>query len=61
MTLRGEGVELRGVDIRYAWPSEIDLMARLTGFELEDRWGGWQREPFTAASVRRIVEYRRSA
>ncbi len=35
---------------RYVWPSELDLMARLAGLELRDRWGGWRREPFTAAS-----------
>lgn len=32
---------------RYVWPSELDLMARLAGMELVDRWGGWSRSPFT--------------
>ena len=32
--------------IRYAWPSELDLMARLAGLRLRARWGGWRREPF---------------
>ena len=28
---------------RYVWPSELDLMARLAGMSLEDRWAGWDR------------------
>ena len=36
------------IELRYAWPAELDLMARLAGMRLEDRWGGWQGEPFTA-------------
>ena len=32
------------------WPAELDLMARLTGLRLRDRWGGWNREPFTTDS-----------
>jgi hypothetical protein len=36
---------------RYAWPGELDLMARIAGLRLKDRWGGWSREPFTAAST----------
>lgn len=35
---------------RYAWPSELDLMAQLAGMTLRERWSGWRREPFTAAS-----------
>lgn len=44
-------------DIRYAWPSELDLMARLAGLELRHRWGGWKGEPFTAESSRHISIY----
>jgi SAM-dependent methyltransferase len=39
------------VEFRYVWPSELDLMARLAGMRLENRWAGWQREPFTALST----------
>ena len=39
---------------RYAWPSELDLMARLAGLRLRDRWAGWHREPFTADSPAHI-------
>jgi SAM-dependent methyltransferase len=35
---------------RYAWPAEFDLMARLAGMTLRDRWSGWNREPFTSES-----------
>jgi hypothetical protein len=35
------------VEIRNVWPSELDLMARLAGFRLRERWGGWYREPYT--------------
>ncbi|UXI82366.1 class I SAM-dependent methyltransferase [Streptomyces vinaceusdrappus] len=35
---------------RYVWPSELDLMARLAGMRLRDRWEGWTREPFTHES-----------
>ena len=43
-------VKLYPVNIRFAFLSELDLMARLAGFELEHRWSDWERSPFTAAS-----------
>jgi SAM-dependent methyltransferase len=54
-----EGTRLYPVSIRYAYPSELDLMARLAGLALLDRWGGWRREPFTAASARHVSVYGR--
>jgi hypothetical protein len=33
---------------RYVWPSELDLMPQLAGMDLRERWGGWNREPFTS-------------
>ena len=48
-----------GGRIRYAWPSELDLMARLAGLRLQERWGGWRREPFTAASTGHVSVYGR--
>jgi len=42
---------------RYVWPSELDLMARLAGLQLRDRWSGWNREPFTGTSVDQVVVY----
>jgi SAM-dependent methyltransferase len=35
---------------RYVWPAELDLMAELAGMRLRDRWGGWDRQPFTSES-----------
>lgn len=43
---------------RYVWPSELDLMAMLAGFELETRHGDWQGGPFTAASSSHVSVYR---
>jgi SAM-dependent methyltransferase len=38
------------IPFRYVWPSELDLMARLAGLRLRERWSGWNREPFTTDS-----------
>ncbi|NUR78599.1 MAG: class I SAM-dependent methyltransferase [Thermoleophilia bacterium] len=45
------------VDFRYAWPAELDLMARIAGLRLRDRWAGWRREPFTAMSGSHVSVY----
>jgi SAM-dependent methyltransferase len=45
------------VKLRYAWPSELDLMARLAGMRLRERWGGWQREPFGSSSQNHVSVY----
>jgi SAM-dependent methyltransferase len=39
---------------RYVWPSELDLMARLAGMTLRERWSGWKREPFTSTSEKLV-------
>ena len=41
------GVRLNPIVQRYAWPAELDLMARIAGLSLKERWDGWEREPFT--------------
>ena len=48
--------EVRSLSIpfRYVWPAELDLMAQLAGMTLRERWGGWQREPFTSESRKHI-------
>ncbi len=43
-------VERFSVPFRYAWPSELDLMAELAGMRLRARWSGFRREPFTSES-----------
>jgi SAM-dependent methyltransferase len=42
---------------RYVWPSELDLMARITGFRLRDRWAGWDRAPFSSDSEGQVVVF----
>jgi SAM-dependent methyltransferase len=42
---------------RYVWPSELDLMARLAGFRLRDRWADWDRQPFTSESRSHVTVY----
>ena len=44
---------------RYVWPAELDLMARLAGLELEARWGGWRREPYTSESRDTVSVWRK--
>ncbi len=39
---------------RYVWPSELDLMARIAGMTLRERWADWDRTPFTSASTKHI-------
>jgi SAM-dependent methyltransferase len=43
---------------RYAWPSELDLMARIAGLSLEHRWASWERAPFEATSTDHVSVYR---
>ena len=46
-------------EMRYAWPAELDLMARVAGMRLEHRWAGWGGEPFTALSPSHVSVYRK--
>jgi SAM-dependent methyltransferase len=46
---------------RYVWPAELDLMARLAGMTLRERWGGWTREPFTDESASHVSVWERTA
>jgi len=48
--LAADGARLMPGSVRYAWPSELDLMARLAGLRLRERWGGWRREPYTGST-----------
>jgi hypothetical protein len=57
VVLGGGGIRLSPGAIRYAWPAELDLMARLAGLRLRERWGGWRRQPFDAASRGHVSVY----
>jgi hypothetical protein len=46
-----QGMQLYPVEVRYVWPSELDLMARLAGLRLRDRWGDWRRGPYTGSGM----------
>lgn len=61
VVLTESGIRMYPVHLRYAWPSELDLMARLAGLVLSERWGGWRKEPFTGASQAHVSIYRPGA
>jgi SAM-dependent methyltransferase len=44
---------------RYVWPAELDLMAQLAGMTREERWGDWDRSPFTADSPKHVSVWRK--
>lgn len=46
---------------RYVWPSELDLMARIAGLRLRDRWAGWDRTPFTSDSQSQVAIFEKSS
>jgi SAM-dependent methyltransferase len=53
------GIRLYPVVIRYAFPSELDLMARLAGLRLLERWGDWDRTPLDASSAKHVSVWQR--
>ena len=54
-------LDVRSVPFRYVWPSELDLMARLAGMTLRERWSGWKREPFTSDSAMHVSVWEKPA
>ncbi len=54
-------LEIFSSPFRYVWPSELDLMARLAGLSLRERWGGWKREPFTSGSAGHVSVWEKRA
>jgi SAM-dependent methyltransferase len=53
------GIGFNPIVLRYVWPGELDLMARIAGLRLVERWAGWHREPFTSASRAHVSVYGR--
>lgn len=53
----GRRVRMFPVAMRYCWPSELDLMAELTGLRLRERYADWSRTPFGPASRRHVSVY----
>jgi SAM-dependent methyltransferase len=58
--ISADGIILGPICLRLAYPPEFDLMARIAGLRLRERWGGWNGEPYTATSWRHISVYERS-
>jgi SAM-dependent methyltransferase len=54
-------LEVFSVPFRYVWPSELDLMARLAGMTLRERWSDWKREPFTSDSTKHVSVWEKTA
>ncbi len=59
VSLSREGVRLNPIVTRYAWPSELDLMARIAGLRLKERWADWNRRPFASTSTNLVSVYGR--
>ncbi|MFF4243800.1 class I SAM-dependent DNA methyltransferase [Streptomyces sp. NPDC001822] len=51
----------RSIPFRYVWPAELDLMARIAGLRLRERWEDWGREPFTNESGRHVSVWEKPA
>ena len=54
-------LEVFAAPFRYVWPAELDLMARLAGMSLRERWSGWNREPFTSDSRQHVSVWEKRA
>jgi len=57
VVVRDGRMHLYPIQIRYVWPSEMDLMAQLAGLRLRERWSDWKRSPFTSQSGKHISLY----
>jgi len=52
--------ETKSLPFRYVWPAELDLMARIAGMTLRDRWNSWQRDPFTNDSRQHVSVWQKA-
>jgi SAM-dependent methyltransferase len=59
--VRGDLVEQFSTPWRLVWPAELDLMARIAGMELRERWGDWDRRPFTSESEKHVSVWQKAA
>jgi SAM-dependent methyltransferase len=57
VTARGKA----SMPFRYVWPAELDLMARIAGLRLRDRWRDWDRAPFTNESTKHVSVWEKPA
>lgn len=56
----GSGAREFKTPFRYVWPSELDLMARLAGLSLRDRWADWDRSPITGESTSHVSVWQKT-
>jgi SAM-dependent methyltransferase len=54
VTVTPDGGRFHVVPFRYAWPAEMDLMARIAGMRLKHRWADWDRAPFEHESTKQV-------
>ncbi len=59
-TFSANGIRMRPIRLRYAYPPELDLMAKLAGLRLRERWGGWDRAEFGPRSNQHVSVYERT-
>jgi hypothetical protein len=60
LVIQEGSVKLYPVKLRFAYPPELDLMARLAGLRLRERWADWKRAPFAASSGQHVSMYERA-
>lgn len=60
LVINGQGIRLYPVKLRYVWPAELDLMARLAGLRLKHRWRNWHKAPFGPGSNTHVAVYERA-
>ena len=62
LRLRDDGTYRRfSAPYRYVWPAELDLMARIAGLRLRERWADWDRSPFGADSEQHVSVWEKPA
>ncbi|MFL5713347.1 MAG: class I SAM-dependent DNA methyltransferase [Chloroflexota bacterium] len=61
LSLEGATWRRSSIPFRYVWPAELDLMARLAGMRLRERWQDWDRTPFTSESRKHVSVWSESA
>jgi SAM-dependent methyltransferase len=54
-------LETMSAPFRYVWPSELDLMARLAGMTLRERWSDWACPPFASDSRSHVSVWEKPA
>jgi SAM-dependent methyltransferase len=60
-TVSDGSLRVEAIPFRYVWPSELDLMARIAGMRLTERWGSFNREPFSAQSTSHVSVWERGS